>query len=495
MSQPPTPDYESILEWEGTPKLHELAGGRGYYGQHDHPLHRPRAVRISREAWENPGRELLEACAALDETRRQRDAGIEALRYRRRATDAVEAPGRPMSEVEAEARAEALRRRWRRTRRSPWPRIAFQDVELGARERELVLEVLESGRLTHGAKVLELEDALAAAAGVRHAVACSSGTAALHLAMLALGLERGDYVLVPATTYVATANAVAYCGAIPVPVDVDPATWTISVEAVRRCLETDGTRVVGIVAVHLAGVPADVSALREVIGPERWLLEDAAQAIGAIERIPGSTETWRAGGIPGSNAGVFSLHASKAVTAGEGGAVVTEDAELAERARLYRGQGHEPAPDAYYRHVVRGHNYRLNELAAAVALGQLERLEGVLLRRRQLAAAYLELLRDVDGVTVQATRLGYSTPARWTVAVCTDGDAAVIVAELAERNIEARQMFLPIGDQPMAPSAVPVPIADGLSAQAIMLPLHTRMELADVERVVAELEDILEGGR
>ncbi|MDQ3992735.1 MAG: aminotransferase class I/II-fold pyridoxal phosphate-dependent enzyme, partial [Actinomycetota bacterium] len=208
-------------------------------------------------------------------------------------------------------------------------RLAFP--ELGAAELEEVRAVLESGALTMGPKVAELEELVAAACGVEHAVAVSNGTAALHLAVLALGLGAGDEVIVPAYTFPATANVVRLAGATPVLVDVDPATFNLDVD---RVAEAVTPRTKAVLAVHLFGRPLDWATLRDAVPPRVHLLEDAAGALGA---------RWQGrpcGGL--GTLGCLSFHPRKIVTTGEGGAVLCAHEELADAVRALRHHGKEP---------------------------------------------------------------------------------------------------------------------------------------------------------
>ncbi len=250
-------------------------------------------------------------------------------------------------------------------------RLARPDV--GDLELAEVAAVLESGQLTMGPKVAELESELARACGVEHAVAVSSGTAALHLAVLALGIGPGDEVIVPAYTFPATANVVALAGATPVLVDVDPETFDLDPEQVSV-----GPRTKAIVPVHLFGRPARVEEL-----PELTMLEDAAGALGA--RRQGRP----CGGL--GAAGCLSFHPRKIVTTGEGGAVTTNDPELAERVRSYRHHGWSPS-DRYDDLPGGAFNYRLSDVLCAVGIPQVRRLEELLAARERIVAGYAERL-------------------------------------------------------------------------------------------------------
>ena len=250
-------------------------------------------------------------------------------------------------------------------------RLARPDV--GEEELAEVAAVLETGQLTMGPKVAELEAELARACGTEHAVVVSSGTAALHLAVLALGIGPGDEVIVPAYTFPATANVVALVGARPVLVDVDPETFNLDPAKVELTPRTKA-----ILPVHLFGRPARLEEL-----PDATLLEDAAGALGAERRGR------RCGGL--GAAGCLSFHPRKIVTTGEGGAVTTNDAELAERVRSARHHGWSPSDR--YDDMPRGStNYRLPDILCAIGIPQVRRLEELLAARERIAAGYAERL-------------------------------------------------------------------------------------------------------
>jgi perosamine synthetase len=262
----------------------------------------------------------------------------------------------------------------------PYGRQTIDDDDIAA-----VVEVLRSDWLTTGPKVEECERALAAYTGTAHAVAVSNGTAALHTAMHALSVGPGDEVIVPAITFVATANAVVYCGGTPVFADVDPATLLLDpVDVARRI--TPRTKV--IVAVDYAGQPCDYEALRAIAQQHGLkLVADACHALGASD----------AGRPVGSLADLstFSFHPVKPITTGEGGAITTDDAELAARMRVFRSHGitsdfrqREKEGSWAYEMVSLGYNYRLSDLQCALAVSQLRKLPSWVARRQEIAARY-----------------------------------------------------------------------------------------------------------
>ena len=293
--------------------------------------------------------------------------------------------------------------------------VPYFRPSLGASERQEVLETLKSGWLTTGPRVKRFETEFAAAVGGRHAVAVNSATAALHLAVEALGLTAGRAVLVPTMTFAATAEVVRYLGAVPVLVDCDPVTGNLDLEDAARKLEDlragrlpaalgRGTRVVGIIPVHVGGLMLDmdaVSAWAKARG--LWVVEDAAHSFPAAYRTSGRAR-WRRCGEGTSAVSCFSFYANKTITTGEGGMAVTNDAGLAERMSMMslHGLSHD-AWERYrggrnwdYRIVAPGFKYNLTDIAAAVGIHQLARAEEMRRARERIARRYFDGLAAVE---------------------------------------------------------------------------------------------------
>lgn len=358
---------------------------------------------------------------------------------------------------------------------------------LRGRERDYVLDCLEKNQISGGEYVTRFEAEFAEFCNAREAVACCNGTVALHLALTALGVGPGDEVILPTLTFVATANAVAQCGAVPVLVDVDPESWCIDPREVAGRV-TANTK--GIIAVHLYGHPAEMDELNAIA--ERYglfVLEDAAEAHGAMYKGK------RVGGL--GRAGCFSFYGNKILTMGEGGAVVTNDEALAAKLRTLRGQGVDP--ERRYWFPVRGFNYRLTNLQAAIGLAQVEQAEWHLQQREIVANWYRRKLWGVPGLILQpeAAWSEYSLNAHWMVTVLvTDAriDRDRLMARLAEQGIETRPVFYPMHQLPMyAPTAKGqmFPVADWLAARGLNLPTYAEMSKADVERVCTALVECL----
>ncbi|MFL5963626.1 MAG: DegT/DnrJ/EryC1/StrS family aminotransferase [Gaiellaceae bacterium] len=349
------------------------------------------------------------------------------------------------------------------------PKIRLGWPDLGERELAEVAEVFETGMLTMGPKVGEFEAQLAAACEVEHALAVSSGTAALHLAVLALGLEPGDEVLVPAYTFPATANVVALAGLKPVLVDVDPETMNIDVAQIDV-----GPRTKAVLAVHLFGRPARVEELPDGV----LVLEDAAGALGARRK-------GRACGGLGL-LGCLSFHPRKVVTTGEGGAVTTNDEAIAASVAAMRNHGWRSLvpPDM----PEPGLNYRLSDILCAVGIPQMQRLDELLAERTRVAQGYTERLRDLP---VLPPRADEGDVHGWQAYVLQVDDRDRVLTELRAQGIEAQigTYSLPLlgayRDQGAFPGAARV------FERALALPFHTKLTDTDLDRVAAALDKLV----
>ncbi len=341
-------------------------------------------------------------------------------------------------------------------------RLALPDV--GDEELAEVAAVLRSGNLTMGPKVAELEKLVAAACGVEHAVAVSNGTAALHLAVLALGITAGDEVIVPAYTFPATANVVRLAGATPVLVDVDADTFNLDLE---RVYEAVTARTRAVLAVHLFGRPLDWAALQDAVAPELVLLEDAAGALGA---------RWQGmpcGGL--GTMGCLSFHPRKIVTTGEGGAVTTNDAELAASIRRLRHHGLDPGSDI----AEPSTNYRLADVLCALGIPQLRRLDELLAERARIAAAYTERLVGV----VELPTADEGDTHGWQAYVVRLDRRDEALAALRAEGIEVQIGTYALHHLSAYRDQGPFPGADAAFARALALPLHSRLTEAELDRV------------
>lgn len=351
-------------------------------------------------------------------------------------------------------------------------RFPVSKTTIGHHERALVNETLDKNQLSYGPMTRAFESALADYLGVEHVLAASSGTTALHLVLAACGIGRGDEVLVPDLTFVATANAVAYTGATPVLVDVDPRTWCMDAVAAEEKI-TSRTR--AILPVHLYGVPCDMSEILQVAHYHGLqVIEDAA------EGFSGSFYGRALGTI--GNAGIFSFYGNKILTTGEGGAIATNDARLAERLYLLRGQALDP--HRRYFHPEIGFNYRITDLQSAVGVGQMLHLDDMLEKRRAIFERYTSrLCYNSFAPCVRPDTL--HAPWLFTVTLHPSINRDALMATLATQGIETRPTFVPLHRMPMyhGPTDVDFPGASFVGDHGVSLPTYPELSLQEVDEI------------
>ncbi len=362
--------------------------------------------------------------------------------------------------------------------------IPLARPDLGAREEELAIEVLRSGRLSLGPMLERFERDFAGWLGAGDAVAVSSGTAALHLGVRALAWGPGDEVLTTPLSFVASANCLLYEGATPVFCDVDPETLDIDPAAAGEAL---GARTAGILPVHIFGYPADMPAL-EALASRHGLgvLEDACQALGAVD-----SEGVRVG--TRGNAAAFAFYANKQLTTGEGGMLVPASVEAAELARSERNQGRAPDMGAL-EHRRLGFNYRLGEVAAALGVAQLERLDEILAARGRVAAMYAERLGSIEGLELPLADRGSERRGWFVYVVQLPGraDRDAVIAELRTRGVESKAYLpcihlLPFYRERYGFKGGEFPVAERVAARSLALPFFPGLSEPDVERVCSAL--------
>ena len=365
--------------------------------------------------------------------------------------------------------------------------IPLARPDVGPREEELVRDVLRSGRLSLGPMLERFEQSFASWLGAQGAVAVSSGTAALHLAVRAQGWGPGDEVVTSPLSFVASANCLLYEGAVPVFCDIDPRTLNIDPAAAESAC---GARTVGLLPIHLFGYPADLEQL-ERIARERGLgiVEDACEALGAVD---GQGRRVGASGNPAA----FGFYANKQLVTGEGGMLTGGEAVL-EQARSERNQGRGSDMD-WLSHDRLGFNYRMSDVTAAIGVAQVERLGELLAARERVAGLYRERLGAIGGLSLPCDDAG-AVRRSWFVYVLQlpagiDRDA--VIGRLGEAGVASKAYLPCIHLQPFYRerfgfAAGDFPVAEGVAARSLALPFFTAMGEPEVERVAGALEAAL----
>lgn len=360
--------------------------------------------------------------------------------------------------------------------------IHLAEPDLTGNEKKYLQDCLETGWISGSGNYVEaFENGFAEFCGAAYGVAIVNGTAALHIALLALGIEPGDEVIVPDLTYIASANAVTYCGARPVFADVDPATWTLNPTDVARKLSP---RTRAIMPVHLYGHPVDMDPILELAQAHNlYIVEDAAEAHGAEYK---GRRTGTLGDV-----GVFSFYGNKIITTGEGGMLVTNDSSLASKARLLKGQGMDPQHRYWF--PIIGYNYRMTNMQAAIGLAQLERIEWFIERRREVARWYdaafssLPVLKPIEET--------WAKNSYWLYSICVNKeiDRDLLMNHLLERGVETRPFFYPMHDMPPYREAIhgALPVSSRLAAQGLSLPSSANLTQEDVAYIAQVLQESL----
>lgn len=363
---------------------------------------------------------------------------------------------------------------------------------LGPEEEEAAAAAIASGWVAQGPRVEAFETAMCARVGATHAVALSSCTTALHLALVVLGVGAGDDVVVPSLSFIATANAVRYVGANPVFADVEETTQNVSAKTIEAVL-TPATR--AVVVVHQCGVPADLDMIHQLCAPLGvGVVEDAACAIGA---------TYRGAPIGGhSDLVAFSFHPRKIITTGEGGMLTTSRLEWSDRLRRLREHGmslsaaarHGATGAVIEQYLETGYNYRMTDIQAAVGLVQLGRLDAIVARRRELGQRYRGLLADLPSLMVVGDPpYGTTSYQSFWVVLPDDfpGSRNDLMARMAGEGISTRRGIMASHLEPAFAGHPhgPLPVTERLTSRSILLPLFHQMTNEDQDRVVRVLRD------
>jgi perosamine synthetase len=376
---------------------------------------------------------------------------------------------------------------------------------LDAADVKAVVAALKSDWLTQGPRVAAFEDSLAAYCGSKYAVAVANGTAALHLACLALGLKQGAGVLTTPNTFVASANCALYAGLTPHFADIEDKTFCIDPERMEAAVKKN-KGIKAVIPVHFAGHPCDMKAIREIADRHGLrVIEDACHALGAgIIKRGGVIE--RVGSCRGTDMAVLSFHPVKHITTGEGGAILTNDPKLYKKLVTLRthgitkeGMSKDPGP-WYYEMVELGYNYRITDIQCALGASQLKKVEAFVNRRREIAAIYNEAFSGMDSVRTVQEKKGFL--ASYHLYVIQADFKAVgktrkkVMEELVERGVRTQVHYIPVHLQPYYKKSFgyklgDFPVAEGYYEKALSLPMFPKMTGAEVRQVVRAVKEVL----
>ena len=364
--------------------------------------------------------------------------------------------------------------------------LPVAEPSIGEEEWQYVSECVLSGWVSStGEFVSRFEKIFADFCNVKHAITTCNGTTALHLALLACDIGPGDEVIVPTLTFIATANAVTYTGAIPVFVDSERETWNMDPARIEEAITP---RTKAIIPVHLYGHPADMGPLREICDHHSLLLiEDAAEAHGATYK---GQQVGSLGDL-----GIFSFFGNKIVTTGEGGMVVTDNDEYADKIRVLRDHGMDK--DRRYWHPVLGYNYRLTNVQAALGVAQMEKIDQILLKKRKNATLYNEMLHAVPGITLPS-EMTWAKNVFWLYSILVDEKTFgmsrdELMASLQEKGIETRPLFYPIHTQPIYATGQSFPVAEIISRRGLSLPSSVKLteeSIRDISEMILNLSKV-----
>ncbi|MEW6095640.1 MAG: DegT/DnrJ/EryC1/StrS aminotransferase family protein [bacterium] len=363
--------------------------------------------------------------------------------------------------------------------------IPIAEPCLNGNELKYITECIKTGWVSStGSYVVKFEEEFSKFCNARYGIACSNGTAALHLALTSLEIGNHDEVIVPIFTFIATANVVTYTGAKPVFVDCRRDTWNIDTEKIEEKI-TEKTK--AIIPVHLYGEPVDMEPILKIAKKYNlYVIEDACESHGAKYQ----------GKMVGTigNVGCFSFYGNKIITTGEGGMVITDDEKITSKVKILRDHG--MAKDKKYFHPMIGFNYRMTNLQSAIGVAQLEKIDKILQKKKEINNLYNSLLSEVKGIILQAHN-EKSESVCWMYSVLIDEKSCKIsrdelICKLKEVKIDTRPFFYPIHIMPPYKSNEKFPVAESISKQGISLPSSVNLTPKDIERIVMSIKKCIQ---
>jgi len=369
-------------------------------------------------------------------------------------------------------------------------RVYFPVAEpkFGDAELRYVSECVLTGWVSSAGKfVTRFEEQFSEFCESKCGVSSSSGTTALHLSLLALGIGPGDEVIVPSFTFISTANAVKYTGAKPVFVDSEPDTWNINPVEIKRAITT---KTKAIIPVHIYGHPANMDPIIDIArGYNLAVVEDAAEAHGALYKGK------KVGSL--GDMGIFSFYGNKIITTGEGGMIVTDNEELAEKMRILRDHGMDPK--RRYWHSVIGYNYRMTNIQAALGVAQMERIDQIVAQKRRNAAMFGKGLQNIPGIILPPEKT-WAKNVYWMYSILVDEEEFGMSSEqlrkqLMKRGIETRPLFPQVHQQPIYNTGQNMPVCEYLSRCGVSLPSSVNLNEGKIEKITTEIKNIGESTR
>lgn len=361
--------------------------------------------------------------------------------------------------------------------------IPVSEPSITQKEIDYVTDAVKSGWVSSlGHYINEFEKKFAKFVGTKYALTTSNGTTSLHLALVSLGIKRGDEVIIPDLTFIATANAVAYTGAKPIMVDVENDTWCIDPESIKKSITT---RTKAIIPVHLYGHPANMDEINKISKEHGlYVIEDAAEAHGA--EINGE----KVGSI--GDCGVFSFYGNKIITCGEGGMITTNNEEVYEKAVFLRD--HAMSKEKRYWHTEIGFNYRMTNLQAALGLAQLNRIDKLIEKKRKIFEWYKRYMKDIDCIRLNPEK-EWAKNVFWMVCLVLDKDFGIsrdeLIIKLRKRGIDTRPFFYPLSQMSMYTNGTINPVAYDISMRGLNLPSGVNLNMHKIMFICEKVIDSL----